>query len=349
MSKLFAIYKNEMVHFTKTLFFKVFMIILGSVLLVTFILSLLTNAMITNNNDKQTINFSTSFFDMYYSDNESNDFGEGDEYLNLTNEIRKYTDSEEARKDNYYDVMEQMVEDDVQYSDSAVSTFSVYSWILSAFLYLFIAITVCTSISNELSSGSIKCILIAPIRRWKIYVGKYMAMLSMMGILTLIYAILTVTLTYVVYGVDALPAYYITPSIKIPSYCFYILYMIISKAQFILYATLAMMFSSITKKNAVSVCLTFLSIAGTSTLTSIFSIISTRFSQIFISSVFDPVTVFFPNEFLLSEGIFSIFNRTNFSTIIFKSPIYAVFFGLLLVSITFFIGFDHFIHSDIKS
>lgn len=114
-----------------------------------------------------------------------------------------------------------------------------------------------SSVSTEFSNGTIKFLLINPVKRWKILIAKYLTCISMGYIMMLLFFAVTMGLSTVMFGASQLGAEYITAVngevVTTPGILFIIKDYLLGSISIVVMATLAFALSSMTKSSALAI------------------------------------------------------------------------------------------------
>ena len=135
-------------------------------------------------------------------------------------------------------------------------SFSASLSIGSLFTIVILIILAGAMMSAETSTGTIKSLIIAPVKRWKIYTAKYLALLFMMVILTLYVYITSVLVNGLLFGFSAYGTEIYAVFGKVISINYFVvqfIYSICSMVPLLLFITFAYMMSIVTKSTAASV------------------------------------------------------------------------------------------------
>jgi len=222
---------------------------------------------------------------------------------------------EEARHDfqvaNYY---LNLPVTDLPTTDASMSFYPGLAINLGTYAIICLIIILAGStISQEISTGSIKGLIIAPVKRYKIFFAKALSILSISLIGMLIVYLTTLISSYVfVEPFYRLPYAFATQNgVVALQFPVYLLLLSFSKVSFVLITgATALMFSSITRSTSISVGITMVMQFG---LLSIYNFIK------LISINLHPIIAFLPFEYLdLSKYIFPVMNDTSFSSFIFS-------------------------------
>jgi ABC-2 type transport system permease protein len=197
------------------------------------------------------------------------------------------------------------------------------------------------TISQELSTGSIKSLVISPTKRWKIYFAKLLSLIAVGAIA----AILCYGAGILVFGAffglgHASPYIYVSlgKALLMNFYLFTLAKMFIGLVPVLFYLVLALMLSTITRNTAVSVGISIGVLFGSTIAYPILtSLLTGEWLKFIPFSNFDFAAKIFP----LDPSISASFGVNT--TLIF-SAIYVIAF----IAIMFYIGLDSFTRRDIK-
>ena len=239
-------------------------------------------------------------------------------------------------------------DDPICYYPSVAIRFGTY-----AIIFLIIILAGST-ISQEISTGSIKGLIIAPVKRYKIFFAKVLNIFSVGLIGMLIVYLVTLISSYV----------FVEPFYRLPYACaisdevlalefpIYLLFLSLSKVSFVfITGTIALMFSSITRSTSIAVGITMIMQFG---LLNIYNFIK------LISIKLHPIIAFLPFEYLdLSNFIFPAINDTSYSGFVFfgtnynrefvlRTPSFLPYLYWLTMAVCFiWIARDSFVKNDI--
>ena len=124
------------------------------------------------------------------------------------------------------------------------------------FLSLMLAIIAGSCISSELATGSIKSLIIAPVKRWKIFVAKILSILTLLFLGSFIITATSTILTQLLFGNEILlPYFYVANGSvkKMPYFIFTFIYFFVDNISMIFYVFLAFTISCMSKNTAVAV------------------------------------------------------------------------------------------------
>ncbi|WP_223700532.1 ABC transporter permease [Sutcliffiella deserti] len=170
-------------------------------------------------------------------------------------EQRTYAINEYRIKNNLAPVQENTV---WTYVDSTIG--------LSSIITLFVVIIAAGMIASEFSWGTIKLLMIRPIKRSKILLAKYLAVLVFMAIFYVILFITSFLVGAIAFGMDSSTEllYANGEIIALHPFMFITLKMLLSSLDVLLFATIAFMISSVFRNNSLAIGLSlFLLFTGT--------------------------------------------------------------------------------------
>lgn len=113
-----------------------------------------------------------------------------------------------------------------------------------------------SSISQEMATGSIKSLIIAPVRRWKIFISKLLSIITCMLGISVMISLLSILGTGLFFGFDKLPPYLYVSGGQVAELPFPVAKVILDLVENItpfFYAICAFMISCFTKNTGVSV------------------------------------------------------------------------------------------------
>ena len=223
---------------------------------------------------------------------------------------------------------------DLTYDNASVA-YSIVAFIANVLITLLLLIIAGGMISSEITSGSIKSLIIAPVRRWKIFTAKFLALLTLGLLLTLIkYICLTGTQT--LFWPDQITPYVYASggtAHVIPYYLYQLLYMLADLLPILTVAFFALMMSATGRSTALAVGLSMGIYFGGSSANAI-------------------ITDFFDGDWLR----FIPFNNLDVAARLFPSPmqiqsdgsaVFTLIYILVLSYCLVHIAFDSFIRRDI--
>lgn len=121
-----------------------------------------------------------------------------------------------------------------------------------------------SSISSEFSDGTIKFLLINPVKRWKILMSKYFNVIFIGYIMMFVFFLVVTTLSCILFGTSQLGAEYITSmngEVQTTSGILLILRnYLLGSVSIVVMATLAFAISSVTKSSALAICVSVFSL-----------------------------------------------------------------------------------------
>jgi len=131
------------------------------------------------------------------------------------------------------------------------------------------------AVSQEISSGSIKSLIIAPVKRWKIFTAKVLSLLTV-GLFALVVLYIFGMLSQgLFFGFSKIPYVYASKGVAsaIPFALYQFLSLLVSYIDIVVYMAFAFMLSVLTRNTAVSVGLSIATYFGGSTVMSVMMIL----------------------------------------------------------------------------
>lgn len=198
-------------------------------------------------------------------------------------------DSQEmtAEKQQYEDTitlgmyrLENNIEVDVAESSNIMMTETINYWTvfcssssLIQFIGLLIIVITGSALANEFSQGTIKFLLINPVKRWKILVSKYIMSITLGYIMILALYILSALLTMIFFGTSNLGADYlevVDGTVHSTSGFLYVLrsYML-SSVNVVVMATLAFAISSLVRSSSLAIGISLFAMLSGNTIVTI--------------------------------------------------------------------------------
>jgi ABC-2 type transport system permease protein len=196
------------------------------------------------------------------------------EYLNKKNEKQELLDSgletqmslprvlTEERKEilqNGIKILDYKFENRNLYNEKSMISMMVSYYTSSVVRYGLIVLLVLiagSSVSQELATGSIKSLIIAPVKRWKIYTAKLMSIITWMLVSSVLLTLITNLSTGLAFGFDNMPSYLYVSGGQVTEMPFMLAMILIDLVQNIptfFYAFIGFMISCFTKNTGVSV------------------------------------------------------------------------------------------------
>ncbi len=125
-------------------------------------------------------------------------------------------------------------------------------------------------VSSEFSTGTIKFLLINPVKRWKILASKYFTSISFGYVLIFAAYLITMLATMVMFGADNLSASYLSISgdtvTSISGFLYVFLQFMLSSVEMIVMATLAFAISSLARSSALAIGVSVMAYVGGNTI-----------------------------------------------------------------------------------
>ena len=144
--------------------------------------------------------------------------------------------------------------------------------VLIGVVSMIIIIMAGSSIANEFSTGTIKFLLINPVKRWKIFLSKYVTIISMSVMLVLCFFFLNAFLSCILFGFGdiTVPYLYLSGDTvrELPGMLFALWQYLIGSVNLIVMGTLAFAISSLMRNSAVAIGISvFAMLAGNTVVT----------------------------------------------------------------------------------
>ena len=215
------------------------------------------------------------------------------------------------------------------------------------FLIVLLIVVAGGSISQELATGSIKSLIIAPVKRWKIFLAKFLSVLSVVIVGSLILTCVVAIGTVIRFGTENLPSYYYVSNGVVKELSFYLyslLHFLVDNISLFIYVLIAFTISCMTKNTALSV--------GVSMGLILFNSLGASFIMMFGQKRWIDFLPFanmdfsafaFPHESLI--GSLSVFNSTNINS---NSLLFSTVYILIMVFILMLTAYDGFVKKDIS-
>jgi len=125
-------------------------------------------------------------------------------------------------------------------------------------------------VSSEFSTGTIKFLLINPVKRWKILASKYFTSISFGYVLIFAAYLITMLATMIMFGADNLSASYLSISgetvTSISGFLYVFLQFMLSSVEMIVMATLAFAISSLARSSALAIGVSVMAYVGGNTI-----------------------------------------------------------------------------------
>jgi len=130
-----------------------------------------------------------------------------------------------------------------------------------------------SALANEFSSGTIKFLLINPVKRWKILVSKYIMSISLGYIIIFTLYILTAVLAMLFFGTDMISADHITYAngeiVSVNGFAYMIKTYLLSSVNVVVMATLAFAISSLVRSTSLAIGISLFSMLSGNVIISI--------------------------------------------------------------------------------
>lgn len=179
------------------------------------------------------------------------------------------------------------------WTDGVFNFWSVFSTssMLVSFIGVIVIIAAGGIVSGEFSTGTIKFLMINPVKRWKILTSKYFTAITF-GYLAMIAAyIVSILSTMLFFGADHLGASFIEVSgntvKKIPGFLYVAQLYLLNSVNFIVMGSLAFAISSLFRSSALAIGISVMALFGGNTITLILSQLQFDWARYLIFSNLD--------------------------------------------------------------
>ena len=174
-----------------------------------------------------------------------------------TRKLLKIEELEEI--ENNLKIAEYRLENNIPVLSSGSSARSMYDMLAPTFslglISILMIIIAGSSISTEISKGTIKFLLFTPNKRWKVLLSKILSAILILVCVTLILSLVSVVLGNIFFKEDGTIYVYVSngEARSIPNTLYTILYFFASSIDILVYMLFALMLSVVTKNTALSV------------------------------------------------------------------------------------------------
>ncbi|MCM1228238.1 MAG: ABC transporter permease [Clostridium sp.] len=225
------------------------------------------------------------------------------EEMNLNNEkCKKY----QYRLDNN---IEFDISENQSWIDGNYNFWSVFcsSSSIVSFIGVFVIIIAGGIVSGEFSSGTIKFLMINPVKRWKILVSKYFTAMTLGYIAMLGVYIISMLTTMLLFGAENLGASYITVSgdkvSEISGFLYIAKLYLIKSVGFIVMGSLAFAISSLFRSSALAIGISVMAYTGGSTVTMVLSQLQFDWGRYLIFSNLDLTSIAEGNSMFTDQTV----------------------------------------------
>lgn len=278
------------------------------------------------------------------------------DYINESQNILVLSEDKRIDKQHEYDILlykinNNQVAESLQDPNIAMSK-NVSVEFSNFFVSILIFLAAGSIVSSELSSGSIKMLIVAPVRRWKIHTGKFLALITLFFISLFLLCLATNIGNTVFMEFKGTPYLFVNNGevVSIPYFIYDFIYLVVDHTLLFVLMLLAFMLSTLSRHSAVGIAVPFVLMMLTTWVNMLLMILPIGkkrwmdFLYIYNTDLSDRV---FPMQkfFNLSEYIDTsqYMSHSNLPTLSFS-----VIYVLILCACLFYIGFDSFTRKDIK-
>ena len=237
-------------------------------------------------------------------------------------------------------------------TEKAVTTKQFTHKLARFFLVVLMIIIAGSSISQELATGSIKSLIIAPVKRWKIFTAKLLSILTWGLLGSILITSLSTLSTMFCLGTSSLPPYYYVSggAVKImPHFLFTLLSFLVDNISLFIYILTAFMISCLTRNTGISVGLSSAFLLGSGVSSTLLELFGHHMWIDFLPfSNMDLLGSIFPYLSLIgysSSEYAGLFGYADMRAI----PLsFSVTYLIVLSAIMLLIAYDGFVRRDIQ-
>ena len=207
-----------------------------------------------------------------------------------------------------------------------------------------------STVSHEISTGSIKSLIISPVKRWKILTAKFLSLVSLGLVLVLLLAVAGYVATGLLYGFGGFAPYVFANggiAGSIPYLLYRVLALLISYIDVLVYMFFAVMLSTLTRNTAVSVAAPIAIYFGGSLATAVMQ--TMRYSEFMNFVPFSNLNLG-PRIFPFANLIQTTVDMSYWDVGTYHAP--SVFFSVLYLLILsvgmIYAAYDSFVRRDLK-
>ena len=204
------------------------------------------------------------------------------------------------------------------------------------------------TISQEISTGSIKSLIISPTKRWKMIVAKFIALLSIAFVFYLLLYVVTMVTSGFLFGFSGDPYIYVTNGIAngMNFYIYQFLYGLLSFIAVVIYLILAIMLSTVTRNTAasvgISIGLYFVGGIVVTALTALSSILKGEWIKFVPFENFSVADKIFPSQSVLTAQAGAI------SSVPPIALSFSICYIVVIIALMFYTTLDSFCRREIK-
>lgn len=206
-----------------------------------------------------------------------------------------------------------------------------------------------SAISSEISTGSIKSLIVAPVRRWKIVTAKLLSLVTVWSVLFLLVYALSVLIKGIFFGFAPGDSYVYAAggkAFEMGHYLYNFLYLLLDFVPIFIYTILAFMLSSITRNTAASVGITMGIYFAGSIITTFLTLFSVHWADFLPFAHLSLADRVFPDNFAMMASAGSLFGGISLST---NPPLtFSVIYICIMIFCFGYTSFDSFCRRDIK-
>lgn len=189
------------------------------------------------------------------------------------------------------------ISENTNWMDGNFNFWSVFgtSTSIVSFISVMVIIIAGGIVSGEFSSGTIKFLMINPVKRWKILASKYFTAMTFGYIAMFVVYIISMLTTMLFFGAENLGASYITVSgdkvSEISGFLYIAKLYLINSVSFVVMGSLAFAISSLFRSSALAIGISVMAYTGGSTVTMVLSQLQFDWGRYLIFSNLDLVSI----------------------------------------------------------
>lgn len=266
------------------------------------------------------------------------------------------TDSRRAEIENMITIINYQLNNNCQPMEEAqiaVITKQLAQTVARFFLVILLIVVAGSSISQEMATGSIKSLIIAPVKRWKIFLAKILALLSLVIVGSFLITATSTLTTIALFGAKNLTPYYYVSGGQVKTmshFTFSFLCFFTENISLLFYVNLAFMISCLSKNTAAAVGISSGLVLGSGVLGSFLEYMGKqRWIDFLPSSNLSLTGKIFPYLSLMGYpdategGVFLSLDSGSSNSLTFS-----IIYLIVLTFIIYLIAYDGFVKRDIQ-
>ncbi|MCI8332743.1 MAG: ABC transporter permease subunit [Clostridiales bacterium] len=272
-----------------------------------------------------------------------NQYYEGGVYLPLTESLTEKLENNIAVYE--YKMEKGLVQNNAAGIFPVELALSASSGICSSFLLFVLIILAGGCISTDIQTGAVKGLIIAPVKRSKIFIAKILSLLTVAVIGTLVCVLVSLVSQCLFFGYASMPAYIFASggvAHELPPVLYLVAQMFVGLLPVLLVMAFAIMLSAVTRSTAISIGVSIAAYFVCGSLSSFISmgILKGEWVKFLPFQHMDLTTAFFPYS-----SVSSLLDAAGFTTA--PSLCFSLLYLLVLTLCLGYIAFDSFTRRDI--